>query len=81
MALKIRTVAAGNNVPVLSAPALSRAIYHSTELDQEIPTGLYRAVAQVLAYVSQLRQYQRRGGSRPQPIPNELPIPEDLRRD
>ncbi|KFI22202.1 flagellar biosynthesis protein FlhB [Nitrosococcus oceani] len=81
VAIKIRTVAADNNVPVLSAPALSRAIYHSTKLDQEIPAGLYRAVAQVLAYVLQLRQYQRRGGPRPQPIPNEFPIPEDLRRD
>lgn len=81
MALKIRAVAVGNNVPILSTPALSRALYYSTELNQEIPTELYLAVAQVLAYVFQLRRYQRRGGVKPSALPDELPIPESLRRD
>ena len=43
---------------VMESPALARAVYYSTELDQEIPAGLYLAVAQVLAYVYQLKQYQ-----------------------
>ncbi|HBX57315.1 MAG TPA: flagellar biosynthetic protein FlhB, partial [Pseudomonas sp.] len=49
-------------------------------LDQEIPAGLYLAVAQVLAYVYQIRQYQAGKGKRPAPLP-DLPIPADLRHD
>ncbi len=55
-------------------------MYYSTELDQEIPAGLYLAVAQVLAYVYQLKQYQAGKGKRPSPL-KDLPIPPDLRRD
>ncbi|MNZ42373.1 Flagellar biosynthetic protein FlhB [compost metagenome] len=65
---------------VLESPALARAVYYSTELDQEIPAGLYLAVAQVLAYVYQLKQYRAGKGKRPEPLA-EPPIPEDLRRD
>ncbi|QBQ53505.1 flagellar biosynthesis protein FlhB [Nitrosococcus wardiae] len=81
VALKIRAVAAANKVPILSAPSLSRALYYSTELNQEIPAGLYVAVAQVLAYVFQLRRYQRQGGVKPTFFPDDLPIPEDLRKE
>ncbi|GAB4288889.1 MAG: flagellar biosynthesis protein FlhB [Thiohalomonadaceae bacterium] len=80
IALKIRTVARENDVPVLEAPPLARALYHSTELEQPIPVGLYRAVAMVLAYVYHLRQgpmYSREGVVT---MP-DLPIPDDLRRD
>lgn len=80
LALKIRTVAQENDVPVLEAPPLARALYHSTELEQPIPVGLYRAVAMVLAYVYHLRQgplYSREGVVT---MP-DLPIPDDLRRD
>ncbi len=80
MAQKIRTVAQENDVPVLAAPPLARALYHSTELEHPIPVGLYRAVAMVLAYVYHLRQgpvYGRDGGVT---MP-DLPIPDDLRRD
>jgi flagellar biosynthetic protein FlhB len=76
----IRRIAVANEVPVLSAPPLARALYYSTELNQEIPAGLYLAVAQVLAYVFQLRHYHQQGGGAPQFNP-DLPIPEDLRRD
>jgi flagellar biosynthesis protein FlhB len=65
---------------VLESPALARAVFYSTELDQEIPAGLYLAIAQVLAYVYQLRQYQAGKGKRPGPL-SDLPIPSDLRRD
>ncbi len=80
LALKIREIAQQHKVMVLESPGLARAVYHSTELDQEIPAGLYLAVAQVLAYVYQLRQFQAGKGKRPGPLP-DLPIPPDLRRD
>jgi len=80
LALKIREIAQEHQVMVLESPALARAVYYSTELDQEIPAGLYLAVAQVLAYVYQLRQYRAGKGKRPGPLP-DLPIPADLRRD
>lgn len=80
VALKIRKIAQEHKVTVLESPALARAVYYSTELDQEIPAGLYLAVAQVLAYVYQLRQYRSGKGRRPDPL-NNLPIPPDLRRD
>ncbi|MBS7663050.1 flagellar biosynthesis protein FlhB [Pseudomonas lalucatii] len=79
-ALKIREIAQEHRVMLLESPALARAVFYSTELDQEIPAGLYLAVAQVLAYVYQLRQYQAGKGKRPGPLP-DLPIPPDLRRD
>ncbi|MBH3435486.1 flagellar biosynthesis protein FlhB [Pseudomonas citronellolis] len=80
LALKIREVAQEHKVTLLESPALARAVYYSTELDQEIPAGLYLAVAQVLAYVYQLRQFRAGKGKRPGPMP-DVPIPPDLRRD
>ncbi|PZW71075.1 flagellar biosynthetic protein FlhB [Pseudomonas sp. URMO17WK12:I1] len=80
VALKIREIATEHSVLVLESPALARSIYHTTELDQEIPAGLYLAVAQVLAYVYQIRQFQAGKGKRPAPL-KDLPIPPDLRRD
>ncbi len=65
---------------VVESPALARAVYYSTELEQEIPAGLYMAVAQVLAYVYQIRQHQAGQGKKPGPLP-DLPIPDELRRD
>ncbi|WP_077521925.1 flagellar biosynthesis protein FlhB [Metapseudomonas resinovorans] len=79
-ALKIREIAQESQITVLESPALARAVYYSTELDQEIPAGLYLAVAQVLAYVYQLKQFRAGRGKRPAPLSN-LPIPPDLRRD
>jgi flagellar biosynthetic protein FlhB len=55
LALRIRDVAKGAQVPVLEAPVLARALYAHAELDREIPAALFAAVAQVLAYVYQLR--------------------------
>lgn len=80
LALKIREIAQEHKVTVLESPALARAVFYSTELDQEIPAGLYLAVAQVLAYVYQLRQFQAGKGKRPAPLA-DLPIPPELRRD
>ncbi|MFI8479402.1 flagellar biosynthesis protein FlhB [Pseudomonas sp. NPDC078700] len=79
-ALKIREIAQEHDVMLLESPALARAVFYSTEIDQEIPAGLYLAVAQVLAYVYQLRQYQAGKAKRPDTL-RDLPIPPDLRRD
>ncbi|UVM29000.1 flagellar biosynthesis protein FlhB [Pseudomonas sp. B21-021] len=81
LALKIREIAVANNVMLLESPALARSIYYSTELEEEIPGGLYLAVAQVLAYVYQIRQHRAGKGKFPEPLKDDLPIPPDLRRD
>ncbi|WDM60864.1 flagellar biosynthesis protein FlhB [Pseudomonas sp. NEEL19] len=81
IALKIREIGVEHKVQILESPALARAIYYSTEIEQEIPAGLYLAVAQVLAYVFQIRQYRAGKGKRPEPLKDDLPIPPDLRRD
>ncbi|SEI23935.1 flagellar biosynthesis protein FlhB [Pseudomonas fuscovaginae UPB0736] len=81
LALKIREIAVEHEIMLLESPALARSIYYSTELEQEIPAGLYLAVAQVLAYVYQIRQYRAGKGRRPDPLKDDLPIPPELRRD
>jgi len=75
----IRRVGVEAGVPIVQAPVLARAIYHSTELGSMIPQGLYLAVARLLAYVFQLKVYKKEGGARPPPP--DLPVPEDLRHD
>ncbi|HEY4082019.1 MAG TPA: flagellar biosynthesis protein FlhB [Burkholderiaceae bacterium] len=55
LALKIRDLAKESKVPVLQSPVLARALYAHAEIDREIPAALFAAVAQVLAYVYQLR--------------------------
>ena len=78
IAANIRQVAEANDVPLVEAPMLARAIYFNTELQQAIPAALFLAVAQLLAYVFQLRAYQDVGGDIPSP-PSTYPVPEDLR--
>ena len=80
LALKIREIGAKHHILLLEPPAWARPIYRSTELDHEIPAGLYLAVAQVRAYVYQIRQHQAGKGKRPDPL-KDVPIPPDLRRD
>ena len=77
LAARIREIAAEHNVPVLEAPPLARALYKHTDLGQTIPAVLYTAVAEVLAYVYQLRRYQQLGGKQPE-LPQELPVPQEL---
>ncbi|OIN07703.1 flagellar biosynthesis protein FlhB [Oceanisphaera psychrotolerans] len=79
IALKIREIAREYEVPVISSPALARAVYHSTKLDREIPDGLFVAVAQVLAYVFQLNAWRKGQGRKPVPLKDELPIPDEYR--
>jgi flagellar biosynthesis protein FlhB len=77
IALKIREIAAENNILTMEAPKLARALYAHTELGSEIPEALYSAVAEVLAYVFQMRIFKKEGGFRPE-IPKALPVPEAL---
>jgi flagellar biosynthetic protein FlhB len=55
VAANIRRIAEEHRVPVFESPKLARALYKSADLDQEIPAGLYVAVAQVLSYIFRLR--------------------------
>lgn len=71
IALRIRDVARDAQVPVLESPMLARALYAHTEIDQEIPSALFSAVAQVLAYVYQVRAALRGQG----PMPGAVPVP------
>lgn len=77
IALKIREIGAANGVPALEAPPLARALYRHAELDQEIPSTLYAAVAEVLAYVYQLAHWRQAGGNYPMP-PREIAVPAEL---
>ena len=77
LAARIRELAEENRVPILEAPPLARALYHHAELDTEIPETLYTAVAEVLAYVFQLRRFRENGGTMPQPL-GDVPIPDGL---
>jgi flagellar biosynthetic protein FlhB len=69
MAQQIRAVAAGHRIPLVESPPLARALYATTELGREIPAALYVAVAQILAYVFQLKQAGARGDTPPPPPP------------
>jgi flagellar biosynthesis protein FlhB len=77
IALKIREIAKASGIESIESPALARSIYHTTQLDGEIPSGLYVAVAQVLAYVFSLRNYRKGRGEKPQ-YPRNINVPRDL---
>ncbi len=77
LALQIRKIAKGNDVPIVESPVLTRALYHTTEVGDQIPEQLFTAVAQVLAYVYQLKRFQKGRGRRPTKLGNSLPIPDD----
>ena len=71
LAMKIRDIAKTNAIPVLQSPMLARALYANAELDREIPSSLFTAVAQVLAYIYKLKAALRGDG----PMPEELQQP------
>jgi len=76
-ALRIRDLAEGASVPVLEAPMLARALYAHAELEREVPAALFAAVAQVLAYVYQLRAALRGQVPMPGALP-ALEVPQEL---
>ena len=73
-ALRIRDIARENQVPIVEIPPLARALYRHTELEDEIPEALYTAVAEVLAYVFQLRRFHEEGGRMPE-LPAQIAVP------
>lgn len=77
IALRIREIGQQNRVPILEAPPLARALYRHSEIGQHIPGTLYAAVAEVLAWVWQLRRWKVEGGLIPKK-PERLPVPEAL---
>nr|WP_314637393.1 flagellar biosynthesis protein FlhB [uncultured Janthinobacterium sp.] len=77
VAAKIRELAGEHKVAILEAPALARALYKHTDIGDEIPEALYGAVAEVLAYVFQLRSYGNGHGQRPDK-PKKLEVPPEL---
>ncbi|MEG1213453.1 MAG: flagellar biosynthesis protein FlhB [Leclercia sp.] len=77
IALRIREIGTENRIPMLEAPPLARALYRHAEIGQQIPGQLYAAVAEVLAWVWQLKRWRLAGGQRPVK-PENLPVPAAL---
>ncbi len=70
VAARIREIAEENGIPLFSAPPLARVLFRTTEVGEEIPAKLYEAVAQVLAYIYQVRDSIRYGSAAPRaPVP------------
>ncbi|HVE21974.1 MAG TPA: flagellar type III secretion system protein FlhB [Acidocella sp.] len=67
MAEDIIRVAREHGVPIVEAPPLARAVYRHVEPDEHVPVALYRACAEVLAYIWRMQQWRRTGGARPKP--------------
>lgn len=80
VAQRIRLTAEQHDVTIFSSPLLARALYFSTKLGQEIPNGLYLAVAQVLAYVYQLRASRKDTRARKPNKPTNIPIPNEYKK-
>ncbi|WP_312629446.1 flagellar biosynthesis protein FlhB [Scandinavium sp.] len=77
VALRIREEAAKHKIPMLEAPPLARALYRHCEIGDEIPSALYEAVAEVLAWVHGLRNWRKGQGVLPKK-PKNLPVPAAL---
>ncbi len=77
VATRIREIAREAGVPQLEVPPLARALYQHVEIGAEIPAALYTAVAQVLAYIFQLKRHAQ--GLAPRPVePTDIEVPEGL---
>jgi flagellar biosynthetic protein FlhB len=79
IAANIRNIAVGHGVTLVSAPPLARALFFTTEIDQEVPKGLYLAVAQVLAYVYQLKMATEKRWKEPE-APSDISIPDEYKK-
>jgi len=79
IAAQIRNIAVGVDIPLVAAPPLARALFYSSEVGEEIPRGLFLAVAQVLAYVFQLKAATENSTEKPKP-PSNLKVPDEFRQ-
>jgi flagellar biosynthetic protein FlhB len=77
LALRIREIAKEHEILILESPKLARAIYANTELDTEIPEALYLAVAEILAFVFQVKNFNGRSGTYPSQ-PHNIVVPDEL---
>ncbi|MBS1155317.1 MAG: flagellar biosynthesis protein FlhB [Proteobacteria bacterium] len=77
LAERIIDIAKEHKVAIVRTPPFARALYHHAELGEEIPAALYTAAAEVLAYIYQLKLYQRQGGVAPE-LNDNLPVPAEL---
>jgi flagellar biosynthesis protein FlhB len=80
IAAHIRSLATGARVPLVASPPLARALYYSTDINKEIPAGLYLAVAQVLAYVYQLKAARQNHWDEP-PLPRNINVPDEFKQE
>jgi flagellar biosynthetic protein FlhB len=78
MALYIRAVAAKHKIETVALPPLARAIYNTSQVQQQIPAQLYQAVSQVLNYVLQLNAFRDGRRQAPPRFPNEVVVPSQL---
>jgi flagellar biosynthetic protein FlhB len=78
MALYIRAVAAKHQIETVALPPLARAIYNTSQVQQQIPAALYQAVSQVLNYVLQLNAFRAGRRQAPPRFPNEVAVPAHL---
>ena len=78
MALFIRRIAVEHRLEVVELPPLARAIYHTSQVQQQIPAPLYQAVSQVLNYVLQLNAFRAGRRQAPPRFPNEVVVPPHL---
>jgi len=77
VALRIREIANEHQILMVESPKLARALYAHTEVDQEIPEALYLAVAEMLAYVFQVKSFNGRDGEYPT-MPQSIEVPDEL---
>jgi flagellar biosynthesis protein FlhB len=61
IAKKIREEAKKWNVPIISNPELTRAIYFSTEVNRFIPAKLFKAVAKILVFIYRMEKDKKNG--------------------
>jgi flagellar biosynthetic protein FlhB len=78
MALYIRSVAAKHEIETIALPPLARAIYNTSQVQQQIPAALYQAVSQVLNYVLQLNAFRAGRRQAPPRFPNDVAVPAAL---
>ncbi len=76
-AIHIQRIARENRVEIINSPPLTRSIYHTTAIEQAVPSQLYVAVAHILTYVLQLKAFRTKQGEKPMPLPH-FTIPKHL---
>jgi len=78
MALYIRQIATERGIEVVPLPPLARAIYNTSQVNQQIPAALYQAVARVLSYVLQIQAFRNGRRSSEPVLPGDLVVPQNL---